>query len=542
MNVQYFKISNSHQVGIHFYQLGDQSVIQFMRTPHTLLAMEYHPSSSKIHLNAYINGEPMRQDIIIPMVNHLQHIRIRYQPRTQNCVIFQNNTLQHRCKIQDFNFNLIVAIQCRVDVQDISQKKLSFSYLENFLSQASQLTSFQEVLDNLDGVNLHPENFKKMIQQCGHQQSQRQEKGHKDISQYMDIFSQHQMKLHDIVTVEKSSGISTSHKWPMTLVNGADQVSMLLHENGSVSIKKKVIGDWRAWKTSLWLAYNKQIRQLWWNQTEWIDQTSGKWFWSGSLSPSKFLTTYQSSDDIFIIIITCFKKIKQAMEQQKTWVSQLQGLGIRCLFVAGDPSLQHPELSGNYLILPVEDSYECLPKKVFYAFSFVYRHYQFRYLYKVDDDAYVNGIYFMYLHRILEGHHYLGKGKTVGADFNRYWHQGKCQKESLNRLPYPSQRINPGVTYARGEAGYFLSREALESLFPYERYIVTDLYEDKAIGDCLEKEGYRLHEEPLYQTKLFEKFGPNQYLDRYGLIVDVPHQQFQSIQRLFKKSIYAMVG
>jgi hypothetical protein len=543
MNVQYFKIADSQQVAIHFYQLGPQSVIQFMRTPHTLLAMEFHPPSARIHLNAYINGEPMRQDIIIPMVDPpLQHIRIRYQPRNQTCVIIQNNTLQHRCKIQDFNFNLVVAIQCQVDVKDVGAKNLSSGYLETFLSQASQLTSFQGVLDNLDGVKLHPEDFKKMIQKCGHQQSQRQEKGHKNISQYMDIFSQKQIKLHDIVTEKKDKDETKFHKWPMTLVNGTDQVSMLLHQNGTISIKKQIIGDWRAWKTSLWLAYDKQLRQLRWNKTEWVDQSGGKWFWSGDLSPGQFLTKYHSSDDIFIIIITCFKKIKQAMEQQNTWVSQLQSLGIRCLFVAGDPSLQHPELTGNYLILPVEDSYECLPKKVFYAFSFVYRHYQFRYLYKVDDDAYVNGIYFMYLHQILEGHHYLGKGKTVGADFNRQWHQGKCQKDSLNRLPYPAQRITPGVTYARGEAGYFLSREALESLFPYERYIVSDLYEDKVIGDCLEKEGYRLHEAPLYQTKLYEKFGQKQYLDRYGLIVDVPHHQFQTIQRHFQQSIYAIVG
>ena len=543
MNVQYFKIKDTHQVTIHFYRLGNESIIQFMRSPHTLLALEFQPELSKINLNAYINGEPMRNDISIPMVHHLQNLRVKYNHRNQTCLIVQNNTTSNRCKIQDFTFDLVVAIQCQVHVSDIQNSKTPLSRLERFLSQASQLDSFQDVVEQMNGVNLHPEDFRKMLMQCSRKQSSKIEKYHKDIRQYMDIFSQNQMKMYDITTKEITSRNDTSsHTWPITLVNGKDNKTILLHKDHTIWLEDNEIGDWKAWKTSLWLAYDGKLIQLRWVDPEWKDQNSNSWFWSGDIASNDFLTKYQVSDEIVVVIITCFKKIQQATQQQNTWVRELQHLGIRCLFVAGDPSIKYPELTGNYLILPCEDSYECLPKKVFYAFSFVYRHYSFKYIYKVDDDAYVNGIYFMYLHRILDGHHYLGKGKTVGPDFNRYWHKGKCSKPHLNKLPYPVTRITPGVTYARGEAGYFLSREAIKSLFPYEQYIISDLYEDKVIGDCLEKEGYRLCQSPLYQTKLYEKFQKDRCLDRYGLIVDVPHQQFKEVQLRFKKSIYAIVG
>ena len=528
MTVQYFNVSECCLLSIHFYLIQDGSIIQFMRAPHTLMSMEFYPSQHKLLLNAYMHGEPMKNPISIHLIESLKECRINYNKRRSVCSIVQNNVHTSKIKISDFDFNVIVVMSCRVNIDHQQQTtEHSCNQIEYFLDQSCHLDGFEKLADEFEKGSIHQEDLKKIIKRYKKKSIENRNKDHKEILKCIDIFSKNQMMVCDLTHSKK---IHKDHQWPIYLMNCISNSKIYLHESGMINDEEKTLhGHWKAWKTSLWIAFNGKIRQFFLKKSEWIDDQQQNWLWSGNISSEAFLSRYHKSNDIIVLIITCIKKIKQAKMQQNTWVNTLQNLGIRCLFVAGDPDLEFPELSGNFLFLPCPDNYESLPKKVFYALHFIYKHYDFEHVYKVDDDAYVNCVYFMYLEKLLKNIDYMGRTKTIGPDFNRFWHRGKCSSNHLNNIPYPANRINLGTMYARGEAGYFLSKKAIKSLIPYEQFIISDLYEDKVIGDCLNKEGIIPQDNPLYKTKLYENFDQGRYLDSYGLIVDVPSSQMKRL-------------
>jgi len=537
MEVQYFKITKYTDITIDFYSIHDGSIIQCMRTPHTLLSMEFYPSRHKIYINAYMNGEPMKKAISIDSPLHIQDCRIKYNHRTSRCDIYQNQkTTPHTFRIQDFKYNMIVAIQCGVNINENTGNSNTHN-VDRFLDQTKHLTGFQDMVRILDGGMIHMESFKKKVNQYNKIALREHSNCHKDIRSHINTFYSKEMTALNKNTNSQPSNSDIIVKWPITMVCMKNKEKICLYKNGEYKeLNESTVvatGYWKSWKTQLWVSKKGTLIQMRPLEKEsiCIDSIRTRWLWSGNISVNDFLHTTHQSNEIIILIITCIKKLPQAKQQQETWIRDLQSIGIRCLFVAGDPTLKYPELTNNFLLLPCEDDYEHLPKKVFYALQFIYKHYTFQHVYKLDDDAYVNPIYFMYMDKILNGVDYMGRKKVVGADFNRFWHKGKCGSSKWNKLPYPENRIHTGVEYARGEAGYFLSCRAIKLLLPYQDYIISDLYEDKVIGDCLAREGVRPHDNEIYKTKLYEPFHKDRTLDQYGLIVDVSIDKMRVLYR-----------
>ena len=206
-------------------------------------------------------------------------------------------------------------------------------------------------------------------------------------------------------------------------------------------------------------------------------------------------------------------------------------MGILCFFIVGNPNQSKSALKGDFLYVKSPDTYEALPIKVFTAFKYCYENFAFSHVYKIDDDTVVNPINILQLN--LQGHDYVGKPQQVTHEFNRYWHKNKCHNKNLEKIPYPSQRIMLGTIYAKGEAGYFLSRNAISKLLIHRDYICSDIYEDKVIGETLLKTGIKLKILPNYTTKLYEKFTSTKLLDGFSVIIDVG----ENIKEIYHKHI-----
>lgn len=132
-----------------------------------------------------------------------------------------------------------------------------------------------------------------------------------------------------------------------------------------------------------------------------------------------------------------------------TWIKPIPG--IELVFLIGKPELRNPWRVGDILYLPCPDSYDHLSIKTKLFCQWALTHYDFDYLFKCDDDTYVD------LERLLA----VPLGKTyVGADIGGF---------------------------ASGGAGYLLSTGA--AIVAAQRVVDPICCEDLMVGRALNKAG-----------------------------------------------------
>lgn len=102
---------------------------------------------------------------------------------------------------------------------------------------------------------------------------------------------------------------------------------------------------------------------------------------------------------------------------------------VRSVFLIGSPGLEEPALAGRYLLLPGPSDYRSLPQRTRAFCQWAISRDDWDYLFKCDDDTYVA------MSRLVR---YPLTADYIGAEWA------------------------PGVRYASGGAGYFLSRKAAE--------------------------------------------------------------------------------
>lgn len=104
---------------------------------------------------------------------------------------------------------------------------------------------------------------------------------------------------------------------------------------------------------------------------------------------------------------------------------------VRSVFLIGSPGLGEPALAGRYLLLPGPSDYRFLPQRTRAFCQWAIERDDWDYLFKCDDDTYVA------MPRLVR---YPLTADYIGAEWT------------------------PGVGYASGGAGYFLSRKAAEAV------------------------------------------------------------------------------
>src|SRR6185295_16188656 len=139
----------------------------------------------------------------------------------------------------------------------------------------------------------------------------------------------------------------------------------------------------------------------------------------------------------------------------------------RSVFLIGIPELEAPELAGRYLLLPGPSDYRSLPQRTRAFCQWAISRDDWDYLFMCDDDTYVS------MSRLVR---YPLTADYIGSEWT------------------------PGVRYASGGAGYFLSRKAAEVVA--EHLTQKEGPEDMYVRDALASQGI-----PFTQDQRFVALG-----------------------------------
>lgn len=188
--------------------------------------------------------------------------------------------------------------------------------------------------------------------------------------------------------------------------------------------------------------------------------------------------------DFIMLIINCKKYIKKARFQKMTWLKQIPPY--LCYYhVIGDDSLETNfrfEHDNNILWVKDTDDYNSLPNKVITAYEAVFETFNFKYIFKTDDDQIlVKPNFFNTLTNLLVNKlpikHYGG----YIVDINQ------PQLSEYNRIhPELPKHLPLYVTKYCSGRFYFLSKSAISNLINKREDIIKEFLEDYAIGFYLD--------------------------------------------------------
>jgi hypothetical protein len=184
--------------------------------------------------------------------------------------------------------------------------------------------------------------------------------------------------------------------------------------------------------------------------------------------------------DYIMLIMNCKKYAKKAEFQTITWLKQVPSY-LRFYHVIGDDLLDTPlkfDHDNKVLFVKVCDDYNSLPKKVIAAYEAVYETFQFKYLFKTDDDQILtNPRFFDTIVNIISNKlpktHYGGYIVDVKQPYLSEYH--RIHPELPKQLPLLVTK------YCSGRF-YFLSRSAITNLIGKKELIGKEFLEDYAIG------------------------------------------------------------
>jgi hypothetical protein len=180
--------------------------------------------------------------------------------------------------------------------------------------------------------------------------------------------------------------------------------------------------------------------------------------------------------------MNCQKYVKKAQFQKMTWLKQIPSY-LKYYHVIGDENLESEFHFDNYnnnniLYVKVADDYNSLPKKVIAAYNAINKTFNFKYLFKTDDDQIlVNNKFFAMLSGLIQTKqpktHYGGYIVDVKQPYLSEYH--RIHPELPQRLPLYITK------YCSGRF-YFLSSEAIQDLISKRERIEREFLEDYAIG------------------------------------------------------------
>jgi len=203
--------------------------------------------------------------------------------------------------------------------------------------------------------------------------------------------------------------------------------------------------------------------------------------------------------EYIMLIMNCKKYLKKAKFQKMTWLPKIPSY-LQYFHVIGEPELDTRYKFDNenrILWVKVEDDYNSLPKKVIRAYEAVYETFDFKYLYKTDDDQILVNEKFLDVVRGITSNsrkiHYGGYIVDVKQNYLSQYH--KIHPELPEYLPILQTK------YCSGRF-YFLSKQALANVISKKEFIEKEYLEDYAIGFNLDQY-YKLNMTNLATNKFF---------------------------------------
>jgi hypothetical protein len=188
--------------------------------------------------------------------------------------------------------------------------------------------------------------------------------------------------------------------------------------------------------------------------------------------------------EYIMLIMNCKKYLKKAKFQKMTWLPKIPDY-LTFYHVIGEPDLDVKYRFDNenrILWIKVEDDYNSLPKKVIRAYQAINETFNFKYLYKTDDDQILVNEKFLHVVKGITSNarkiHYGGYIVDVKQNYLSQYH--KIHPELPDYLPILQTR------YCSGRF-YFLSKQAIENLISKRKIIENEYLEDYAIGFNLDQ-------------------------------------------------------
>lgn len=188
--------------------------------------------------------------------------------------------------------------------------------------------------------------------------------------------------------------------------------------------------------------------------------------------------------EFIMLIMNCKKYAKKAKFQKMTWLPRIPAY-LRYYHVIGNEALETAfkfDDANNVLWVKVADDYNSLPKKVIAAYNAVYDTFQFKYLFKTDDDqVLVRPQFFDTIKGLIASAmppiHYGGYIVDVKQPYLSQYN--KIHPELPSHLPLHVTK------YCSGRF-YFLSKSAISNLINQKDRIAKEYLEDYAIGFYLD--------------------------------------------------------
>jgi hypothetical protein len=189
--------------------------------------------------------------------------------------------------------------------------------------------------------------------------------------------------------------------------------------------------------------------------------------------------------EFIMLIMNCKKYVKKALFQKRTWLKTIPPY-LKYYHVIGDESLETAykfDDENNILWVKVSDDYNSLPKKVITAYEAVYDTFNFKYLFKTDDDQIlVKPQFFDVIQKLITNMapppHYGGYIVDVKQPYLSQYN--RIHPELPSHLPLYVTK------YCSGRF-YFLSRSAISNLINKRENIIKEYLEDYAIGFNLDQ-------------------------------------------------------
>ena len=189
------------------------------------------------------------------------------------------------------------------------------------------------------------------------------------------------------------------------------------------------------------------------------------------------------NQEYILLIMNCKKYLKKAQIQKMSWLPKIPSY-LQFYHVVGDEDLTCEfkfDDDARILWVKVADDYNSLPKKVIAAYSAVFETFNFKYIFKTDDDQIlINDKFFDILKGLLSKIPPINNGGFIVDVKQNYLSQyHKIHPELPTYLPILQTQ------YCSGRF-YFLSNQSVENLLTKKNMIEKEYLEDYAIGYHLE--------------------------------------------------------
>ena len=185
-------------------------------------------------------------------------------------------------------------------------------------------------------------------------------------------------------------------------------------------------------------------------------------------------------EDFILLIMNCKKYVKKALFQKNTWIKNISPY-LKYYHVIGDENLDIEykfDNVNNVLYVKTPDDYNSLPNKVITSYQAVYETFQFKYIFKTDDDQIlVNNKFFDIVCKLITSINPLPNygGYIVDVKQPYLSQYNKIHPELPCYLPILVTK------YCSGRF-YFLSKDAIQNLIIKKGLIIKEYLEDYAIG------------------------------------------------------------